>query len=122
MVFRFSMERYCSFYLFYYTVSFTIFFLFPDFSSIYFLTNLSFFEQSSFLGWAVTSICNRQSIHPSVAHQISETIHYLIVIFGTHAIYNYSMLMNCKSIFEFVSSFSKILYQFFSYNFVCIFQ
>ena len=43
-----------------------------------------------FLGGAPTSICQffhpsvHLSVHLSVAHHISGTIHHLIVIFGTH--------------------------------------
>ena len=41
-----------------------------------------------FLGGAPTSVCHffrfSMSVCPSVAHHISRTIHYLIIIFGTH--------------------------------------
>ena len=36
-----------------------------------------------FLGGAPASLCHF-SIRPSVAHHIPETVHHLIIIFGTH--------------------------------------
>ena len=45
-----------------------------------------FFSHQLFLGGAPTSICHffHPSVHPSVAHHISGTVHHLIIIFGTH--------------------------------------
>ena len=79
ILFFLSFSRDCKFYSF-------LFLFVPRLFKYIPVTNLSFFEQSTFLSGAATTICHffHRSIYPSVAHQISETIHYLTVIFGTH--------------------------------------